>query len=242
MAAVGGVNVVGGSFTVNDPNFTAILPAMIDYAELRILRDLDILGQQATATQQLTTGTRSQTVPSFVTLEQVNVITPYTVTQPDSGTRNPLLPVTTEFLNYVCGSPSYTATPIYYAPLLQYSTGSGSNSVQTINTIYVGPFPDQTYTIELIGVQRPVSLSAITPTTFISENLPDLFLMASLIYMALYQRNFGRAADDPQMAMSYESQYQSLLKGAMGEEARKKFQSAGWTSKSAAVMASPSRG
>lgn len=78
--------------------------------------------------------------------------------------------------------------------------------------------------------------------SFISEYFPDLFVMASMIYISAYQRNFGRQADDPQMAQSYESQYQLLLKSAGVEEARKKYEASGWTSQSPAPVASPSRG
>ena len=65
--------------------------------------------------------------------------------------------------------------------------------------------------------------------------------MASMIYISAYQRNFGRASDDPQMAMTYESQYQALLKSAVVEEARKKFDASGWSSQSPATVATPSR-
>jgi hypothetical protein len=71
--------------------------------------------------------------------------------------------------------------------------------------------------------------------------LPDLFIMASMIYVSGYQRNFGRANDEPQMAVTYESQYKGLLQSAIVEEARKKFQSSAWTSMSPAVAASPTR-
>ena len=66
--------------------------------------------------------------------------------------------------------------------------------------------------------------------------------MASMIYISAYQRNFGRQSDDPQMAQSYEAQYNALLKGAAVEEARKKFEAAAWSSQSPAVVATPSRG
>jgi hypothetical protein len=49
-------------------------------------------------------------------------------------------------------------------------------------------------------------------------------------------------SDDPAMAQSYEAQYQTLLKGAVVEEARKKFESSGWTSQSPSPVATPSRG
>jgi hypothetical protein len=68
-------------------------------------------------------------------------------------------------------------------------------------------------------------------------------IMASMIYISAFQRNFVSAAsNDPQMPVNYETQYQTLLKGAMVEEARKKFQSSGWTSMSPAPVASPTRG
>jgi hypothetical protein len=96
----------------------------------------------------------------------------------------------------------------------------------------------------VVGTYRPASLSAdpATQTTFISLYLPDLLIMASMVYISGYQRNFGRANDDPQMAVSYESQYKTLMQGAMVEEARKKFQSSGWTSMSPSPVATPTRG
>ena len=95
--------------------------------------------------------------------------------------------------------------------------------------------------VEVVGTYRPNSLSATNTTTFISQYLPDVFIMASMIYISAYQRNFGRANDDPQMAITYESQYQALLKGASVEESRKKFEASGWTSQGPAPIATPSR-
>ena len=66
--------------------------------------------------------------------------------------------------------------------------------------------------------------------------------MASMIYISGYQRNFGRQSDDPAMAQSYESQYQALLKSAVTEEVRKKYESAGWTSESVSPVSTPTRG
>jgi hypothetical protein len=106
----------------------------------------------------------------------------------------------------------------------------------------VGPFADDTYYVEIVGTYRPASLSATNPTTFISLYLPDIMIMASMVYISAYQRNFGRASDDPQMAITYESQYQALLKGAAAEEARKKFEASGWSSQSASPFATPTRG
>jgi len=223
-----------------DPNFLAILPAMIDYAELRIYRDLDLLASVTTATQAMTAGTRAVTFPQFVTVQQINVITPAGTTSPDAGTRAPLLPVTKEFIDINYPSASYTDVPAYFAPQSQSNTGT-TPTTQTLNTFLVAPFPNGVYTLEIVGTYRPASLSATNPQTFISQNLPDVFLIASMVYISAYQRNFGRMSDDPQMAVSYESQYQALIKGATVEEFRKKFEAGGWSSMSPATVATPGR-
>jgi len=62
-----------------------------------------------------------------------------------------------------------------------------------------------------------------------------------MIYISAYQRNFGKAVDDPAMAVTYESQYQALLKSAVIEESRKKFEASGWSSMSPPVVATPTR-
>jgi hypothetical protein len=136
--------------------------------------------------------------------------------------------VSKEFLDAVYGSATATGLPQYFTAFND-------------NIYYVGPFPDQQYYVEIVGTYRPNSLSSTNTETFISKYLPDVLIMASMIFVSGYQRNFGRASDDPAMAQSYEAQYQSLLKGATVEEARKKFESSGWTSQSPAVVSSPSR-
>jgi hypothetical protein len=65
--------------------------------------------------------------------------------------------------------------------------------------------------------------------------------MASMIYISGYQRNFGRQSDDPAMAVSYESQYEVLLKAATTEENRKKFLASAYTSQSSSPVATPGR-
>lgn len=215
-----------------DPNFLAILPQTITYAENRIYRDLDLLSTVTTNTSySLTAGNRNVTVPAstFVTIQEVNVLLPAGAVDPEISTRAALTPTTKEFLNTVYSSISGASTPEYFAMLDQSS-------------FIVGPWPDNNYTVEIVGTIRPASLSSGNTETFISLYLPDLFIMASMIYVSGFQRNFGRQSDDPAMAQSYESQYKALLTGAMVEEYRKKFQSGGWTSMSPAVVATPSRG
>lgn len=215
-----------------DPNWLAILPDTIEYAELRIYRDLDLLSTvttNASFTTSQNVSTVAVTEGTFVTLQNVNVITPAGTVTPDSGTRVPLLPVTKEYIQYAWPSSTNAGIPAYFAMIDN-------------RTFSLGPWPDASYTLEIIGTYRPATLSASNTTTFISQYLPDLFLMASMIFISGYQRNFGRQSDDPQMAQSYEAQYNALLKGATVEEYRKKFQSTAWTSMSPSPIASPARG
>ena len=214
--------------------YLIILPQMITYAENRMYRDLDFLFTSISTTAYgLTAGNRIISVPAgvFVVPEQINLITPAGTSNPDLGTRVPLLPTTKEFLDQVYGSgvSANRGQPKYFCPFDDY-------------TFLVGPYPASNYTCEIVGTYRPDSLSSTNQTTFISLYLPDLFIMASMIYISAYQRNFGRANDDPQMAVSYESQYQALLKSAMMEENRKKFEAAAWSSQSPSPVATPTRG
>jgi hypothetical protein len=161
-------------------------------------------------------------------VQGVNVITPSTATSTLTGTRNPLQPVSKDFLYFAHGSATNSGTPKYYAMIDDKS-------------FLVGPWPNAAYTLEVVGTQRMTPLAADNTTTFISTYLPDLMTMAAMVYVSGWQRNYGRQSDDPAQAQSFETQYQTLLKGAGVEEARRKFQASGWTSMSPPVAASPTR-
>ena len=231
---------------VEDTNaeFLVILPQAITYAENRICRDLDFLFTSvANSSYSVALNSRTITVPSanffpsesgtLVVCEQINLLTPSGATDPDSAIRVPLLPTTKEFLDAVYGASSATGQPKYFCPF-----GDGESAY----TFLVGPYSNANYTVEIVGTYRPTSLSVSNPTTFISLYLPDLFIMASMIYISAYQRNFSSAqGNDPQMPVTYETQYQTLLKSAIVEENRKKFEAAAWSSQSASTTATPTR-
>ena len=227
-----------------DANFQTILPAMIDYAELRIYRDLDLMNTSTSIHSPsivLSAGNRNLSFPmtlpdgsgSIVVSEQLNLILPAGQTDPDSGSaqRVALMPTTKEFLDTVYGSNLLASRgqPKYYAAFNE-------------NLFFVGPVPDTQYYVEVVATYRPNAMSVSNPTTFISQYFPDMLIMASMIYISAYQRNFGRQSDDPQMAQSYEAQYKALLQSAMVEETRKKYEGPGWSSQSPSPIASPTRG
>lgn len=216
-----------------DPSLLAILPNAIDYTELRIQRDLDLLATvSSNTTFGLTANQRalSFTQGTFVTIQDVNILKPVGQSNPNSATRNPCLPVAKEFLDYTYPSSSGAAVPVWFAMLNQ-------------NTLYFGPWPDQAYTVELVGTVRFTPLSASNTSNWLSLYVPDLYIAASMVYLSLYQRNFSaaQASNDPAMAGSWEQQYQLLKSAALIEEVRKKFQSTAWSSQSPSPAATPSR-
>jgi hypothetical protein len=202
---------------VASPNFVAILPTIIDYAEQRCYRDLDLLNATLTITSALTALQRIQSLAPatnglpILILENFNVVL-------STGERVQLYPTSREFIDSIYGGPQSAAMPQYYGMVDDQD-------------IVLGPWPDQAYACEFIGKFRPVPLYNATPpsggnpgtqTTYLTSILPDLFLAAAMISAAGYQKNFGAQADDPKMAMAWETQYQSLLPTAKAEEMRKK--------------------
>lgn len=207
--------------------FNTMYPRAIEYAEQRIYRELDLLFTRVTdATGSLTANSRKFTLPIdqgvYVVLEQLALFVS-NVRQP------PMLPVSKEALENFYPSDTAPATPsvpTMWAPVDQ-------------KTVLVAPPPDIGYMVECFGTQRPAPLSAANTTTFLTQYLPDLFLACSMIFWTGYQRDFGAQSDDPKMAQSWETQYQTLMKSAGIEEARKKWQGPGWSSRLPSPIASP---
>lgn len=216
----------------SDPDYLDALPLIINDAEQRLYREIDLLSTVTRATGPLTTNNRNFVLPTgngaFVVVEQMNVITPAGTTSPDLGTRHPLLPVSKEYLDVVYPSVAGAGVPTLFAPISQTDW-------------IVGAWPDAAYTVEVVGTIRPAPLSADNPTTFLSQYLPDVFLAAALVMSAGYQKNFSSMGDDPKAAVSWESHVQVLLDSAKVEEIRKKFGSQGWSSKSPDPIATPPR-
>lgn len=216
----------------SDPNFVQILPECIDYAEQRLYRELDLLNTVTRQTGTLSTGTRTFNLPTtsgrFVVTNGFNVITPSGQTTPDSGTRNQLVPTSRDVLDVLWPSTTGATLPTMYAMI-------------TDQQIIVGPAPDAAYTIECIGTIRPTPLSSDNATTYLTLYLPDLFVAASMIFMSGYAKNFGSQADDPKMAVSWESQYTALFASANVEAQRSRYASGAWGSLSPTPIATPSR-
>lgn len=220
---------------VADPNFIQALPSIIDDCEQRLYRDLDLLNTVfRDSSVALSAGNRNFTEATstangpFLVTQEMNVITPAGTTNPDAGTRNPLLPSTKEMMDFLYPSATGSGIPQFYAPVNQ-------------NSFVVGPWPDAAYTVEVVGTQRPAPLSASNTTTLLSTYFTDLFLAAGLAIGAGYLKDYGAATDDPQSGMSWEKKLQLQMKSAITEEGRKKFQAQGWGAQGTSPEATPPR-
>lgn len=205
-------NVVSASSaTPTDTEFDNVYPAAIDYAENRMQRDIDFLASQITdTTGAMVANARVQTLPTdlgtYIVTSEIRPIV--------AGVKQqPLEPTTRAFLDFCWPSdisPGANIVPKYWTPKDQ-------------SHIIVGPPPDQAYGFEVVGTQRFTQMSAANPTNFLSLQLPDLYVAASLVWFFGFQRDFGAQASDPQTGISWEAVYKELLSGAVTEEARKKF-------------------
>lgn len=205
-----------------DQNFQNILPRMIEYAELRIYRELDFLYTTTSATSLCTASSRSITLPTDIFIvNTANLITPSSATNPDLGTRNTLTRVSLDFMNVVYPSASFTGVPKYYALLDD-------------TAVKLAPTPASAYTVEFIGIYRPEPLSPTNTTTFITDNLPDLFLQACLVFGYEYQQF-------PELMAQAEQQYQTLKLGLGLETLRQKAQAQSWTPFSPSPLANQPR-
>jgi hypothetical protein len=205
-----------------DTNWSTILPSIIDDAEQRIYRDLDLLSTVVRDTSAaLAANSRNFTLPQslgrFVTVKGINF---FTGTYPAGRTQ--LRPASLHWVDFVCPSETALTTPsypLYFAPV-------------TDQLFIVSPAPDSTYQVEVIGTIRPTPLSATNTTTFLTNYLSDLFFAAAMCSASGFMRNFGAQADDPKMATSWEMQYAQRLASAKPEELRRKFASGDWSSES----------
>jgi len=161
------------------------------------------------------------------------------------------------------------ANPLGYLPPISTVIAAGTTATITFsaphnlvtgNNIYLVNFSPVAYNnnytctvISTTAITIPLPSAYGNPTAigtanngdnsnFISTYLPDMMIAASMIYVSGYQRNFSMSGADNQMPVNWEQQYQALLKGAMVEEYRKKFQSAAWGSQSPSPIATPPRG
>ena len=217
------------------PDFVAILPSIISYADNRIWRELDLLAAVAQGYDPNWYVDSSDNEFTFhsqdwITLNSVGIFTPPGTSIHSGGTLVNLTPVSIDYLNMAWGSLLSQGVPQVFARI-------------TDTKLIVGPTPDAKYFLYFIGTKRVDTFNTNdrNSTTYLSLYLPDLYLAASMVFASGYQKNFGSQADDPKMSASWEQQYQTLKDSAAVEDFKKRYQSNAWGPMKVPTIATPPR-
>jgi hypothetical protein len=241
--AVYGSAETGGVWAFTDAPPQLQVPMILNYAELRIQRDLDMLPAQSSNVYTLTPANYIFQLPvdDFIIVQRVSIVILNGTT---TVSVSPLTQVSQEFIQNVYGGLNTQGQPEYYAMIGDVFGGNED----TYNQIALGPTPNFAYSMRIHGLTRMPSMykyatsgPADTSYTYISAYYPDMLIMASMIYISAFQRNFSATSDDTQMGMTYEKQYQILRLAAIDEENRKKSQGSAWSSYSTPTSATPTR-
>jgi hypothetical protein len=235
------IDAASGQYKFSEPNLAIVTPQMLSYAELRIQRDLDLVAGQTQVPYTLTSGASLMVVPN----EDMIIVQDISLKGVDSKKTTVLTPTTREFLMLVYPDATVTGVPKYFAP---YVGNVAPDSALAV-TYRIGPAADQGYEATVLGSARMQSLAQFAASapnannvTYVSTYHPDLLLMASMVFLSAYQRNFSSSGSDPQMPINYETQYQTLLKSSMMEELRKRFRMVPGAAEAAAPPAPPPGG
>ena len=229
------LTVISSTVLVNgDANFGGIMGGIIDYAEGRLWRELDlpvvsIIDTSIVCSSGVRTVALSTAQGEPLVIQSLNLLT--SAGAPSSNaTRVPLIPASRAVVDaiYPSATSSNCGQPEFF-----YRIGN--------TQVILGPTPDQAYGTELMATIRPAPLSAANSSTWLSQNLPELMIAAGMIFASGYMRDFGSQSDDPKMAQSWEAQYNNLMKSANVDAMRMQFESQGWTSQSPAPLPTPPR-
>lgn len=197
-----------------ETDWTDVISRMIEYAELRLYREMDFIKTIMRDTATLTANARDVTVPAtIIIVRSANLISPSTTTAPASGTRRPLQRVGYDYIDMVYPEASVPLPMPTYPQVY---------AMLDDRTAIVGPSPSAAYTVEFVGTFRPAALSPTNQNTYLTDNMPDMFLSACMIFGSEYQR-------DAESKTRYEKQYTDQFAGVNIETLRQKAASVSWT-------------
>ena len=196
---------------------TVVINDIIEHAELRIFRDVELDCFKAYVDGNTAANNRfvrlpgfsstNATVPALTDITTIRYVTLYL----DSGTkeRHKLNRVDVDYLNeyYLTPETGSTLAPKYYA-------------TWDMGTIAIAPTPNQVYKFE-IGITRlPTGLSTGNTETWVSKNAPRVLLYACLCEAF----KFLKAPQDQQVYEgSYQEAIQQLAQEQLGKKRRDEF-------------------
>jgi hypothetical protein len=165
---------------------STIINGFIENAEFRILRDVDSDNNRKYDTSTFVVSQKFLNTPAnLLIITSAEVI--------NAGVRLFMEPRDMTFIDEY-NSTGVTGVPKYYANWNE-------------NTIEFAPIPDQTYTIQLSYILKPVGLSATNTTTYLSQQFPNGLLYACLV------EAYGFLKGPTDMLQYYENRYKQATDG-----------------------------
>ena len=183
---------------------STITDQFIDNAETRIMRDVPIDANRASATDNMVANQEHVNVPAGAL-----VVRGVQVADGTSTLTNPIWLEKRDltFLDEFNGARA-TGRPKYYA----MKGGATGTTNTTSGGAFLSPIPDTTYVYKIHYNARPTGLSASTTTNFISLNFPN-----GLLYAALVEA-YGYLKGPADMLQLYEGKYKQEVEKFGGEQ------------------------
>ena len=183
---------------------STITDQFIDNAETRIMRDVPIDANRASATDNMVANQEHVNVPAGAL-----VIRGIQVADGTSTLTNPIWLEKRDltFLDEFNGARA-TGKPKYYA----MKGGATGTTNTTSGGAFLSPIPDTTYVYKIHYNARPTGLSASTTTNFISLNFPNGLLYAVLV------EAYGYLKGPADMLQLYEQKYKQEVEKFGGEQ------------------------
>lgn len=224
--------------------FNSMVGYFIERAEYLIYSDpeLDFLATRDVDVSQLTTnGLRTVPIaPQMLVLEGISIIIPANTMPNTPGTVTARIPYrrsTRQNIDLTWPYESQTAFPDIINggewaifDMEQGSPSEGEDEPSPLpSSILLKPTPNDTYRVEQTGIIRPSALSAANPTTLLTTYFYPLFLAATVQIACGYQRDYGAASDNPQMALSWKGEYMDQRAVAISLSKRQKSLEGGYS-------------
>ena len=183
---------------------STITDQFIDNAETRIMRDVPIDANRASATDNMVANQEHVNVPAGAL-----VVRGIQVADGTSTLTNPIWLEKRDltFLDEFNGARA-TGKPKYYA----MKGGATGTTNTTSGGAFLSPIPDTTYVYKIHYNARPTGLSASTTTNFISLNFPN-----GLLYCCLVEA-YGYLKGPADMLQLYEQKYKQEVERFGGEQ------------------------
>jgi hypothetical protein len=224
--ALAQINDQFGIYTfIQNPDFVAYVPRVIEYGEGRCYREIVPLAtRMSNATARVVGGLRTLPLGSFfpqpVVLEGLALITPVG-TIPSQGTRWQYEETSIDFIDSIW--------PVEGTMMAPSATDERYWALVDNQTVVIAPTPDQSYTAEGTGIFRPTPMSDTNPSSYLGTFYPDIFLAACMIAVCGFQKEWSTDPSDPGIVSFWEKQFETLKGSANEEEQRRRGQGPGNT-------------